>query len=241
MTRTYRVTGMHCAACEQTVRKALMMEPDIREASASATSGTVELDLLRAVPEERLRALVAKTGSYTLAEEVAEPTPTLPEETGTSTATTYYPLILLGAFITGVAFLAQWPLADLDSMLWMRHFMAGFFLCFSFFKLLDVRGFASSYRMYDPIARRVPQWGTIYPFVELILGVFYVTGLYPIATAWITVVVMGISAIGPIQSVLNKQKIQCACLGAVFNLPMSTVTIVEDLLMVAMAAAMLIG
>jgi cation transport ATPase len=241
MTRTYRVTGMHCAACEQTVRKALMMEPDVRGAKASATSGTVELDLLRAVPEERLRALVAKTGLYTIAEEVAEPTPTLPEEAGTPTATTYFPLILLGAFITGVAFLAQWPLTGFDGMLWMRHFMAGFFLCFSFFKLLDLRGFASSYRMYDPIARRVPQWGTIYPFVELALGVLYVTGLYPIATAWITVVVMGISAIGPIQSVLNKQKIRCACLGAVFNLPMSTVTIVEDLLMVAMASAMLIG
>ena len=241
MTRTYRVTGMHCAACEQTVRKALMMEPDIREALVSASAGTVELDLLRAVPEERLRGRVAKTGSYTLAEEVTDPAPAPPVETEAPPATTYFPLILLGAFITGVALLAQWPLTDVDGMLWMRHFMAGFFLCFSFFKLLDVRGFASSYRMYDPIARRVPQWGSVYPFVELALGVLYVTGLYPIATAWITVVVMGISAIGPIQSVLNKQKIRCACLGAVFNLPMSTVTIVEDLLMVGMAAAMLVG
>jgi hypothetical protein len=38
---------------------------------------------------------------------------------------------------------------------------------------------------------------------------------------------------------MNKQKIRCACLGAVFNLPMSTITIIEDLLMVAMAAWML--
>jgi hypothetical protein len=51
---------------------------------------------------------------------------------------------------------------------------------------------------------------------------------------------MGISSIGVIKSVLNKRKIQCACLGAVFNLPMSTVTIIEDLLMVAMAATTLI-
>jgi hypothetical protein len=39
-----------------------------------------------------------------------------------------------------------------------------------------------------------------------------------------------------IQSLLNKRKIRCACLGTVFNLPMSTVTLVEDGLMVAMAA-----
>jgi hypothetical protein len=40
--------------------------------------------------------------------------------------------------------------------------------------------------------------------------------------------------------VLNKKKIQCACLGAVFNLPMSTVTIIEDALMIAMSGAMIL-
>jgi hypothetical protein len=50
---------------------------------------------------------------------------------------------------------------------------------------------------------------------------------------------MGFSSIGVIQSVVNKRQIRCACLGAVFNLPMSTVTIIEDLLMVAMSVLML--
>jgi len=44
-----------------------------------------------------------------------------------------------------------------------------------------------------------------------------------------------VSSVGVIQSVLNKRKIRCACLGAVFNLPMSTITILEDLLMAGMA------
>jgi len=51
---------------------------------------------------------------------------------------------------------------------------------------------------------------------------------------------MTISIIGVLQSVLNKQKIQCACLGAVFNLPMSTVTIIEDGIMILMSAVMLV-
>jgi hypothetical protein len=42
-----------------------------------------------------------------------------------------------------------------------------------------------------------------------------------------------------LQSVFNKRKIQCACLGAVFNLPMSTVTIIEDAMMIAMSAGMI--
>jgi hypothetical protein len=46
---------------------------------------------------------------------------------------------------------------------------------------------------------------------------------------------MSFSTLGVIIAVSNRQKIRCACLGAVFNLPMSTVTIVEDVLMAAMA------
>ena len=35
-------------------------------------------------------------------------------------------------------------------------------------------------------------------------------------------------------------KIKCACLGAVFNLPMSTVTIIEDAIMIAMSGTMIL-
>ena len=56
----------------------------------------------------------------------------------------------------------------------------------------------------------------------------------------ITLGVMSVSIIGVLQSVFNKSKIQCACLGAVFNLPMSTVTIIEDGLMITMSLAMLV-
>jgi len=53
--------------------------------------------------------------------------------------------------------------------------------------------------------------------------------------------VMGVSTVGVVQSLLARRKIRCACLGTVFNLPMSSVTLTEDLLMVGMAAAMLVA
>jgi hypothetical protein len=46
--------------------------------------------------------------------------------------------------------------------------------------------------------------------------------------------------IGVIKAVTSKQTIRCACLGTIFNLPMSTVTIIEDALMLAMAASSLL-
>lgn len=97
-------------------------------------------------------------------------------------------------------------------MQWMGHFMAGFFLVFSFFKLLDLRSFADSYRMYDIVAKRFLIWGYIYAFIELGLGIAYLVDFAPILTNSIMVVVMTISIIGVLQSVLNKRKIQCACL-----------------------------
>ena len=81
--------------------------------------------------------------------------------------------------------------------------------------------------------------GFAYPFVELALGAAYLTGFRPVATNVVTLVVMGVGTVGVVKSLLARRKIRCACLGTVFNLPMSYVTLVEDLLMVAMAAVML--
>ena len=117
----------------------------------------------------------------------------------------------------------------------MQNFMAGFFLVFSFFKLLDIHGFADSYSTYDIIAKKWKDWGYVYAFIELGLGLAYLLKFNPLFTNIATFVVMSISIIGVLQSVLNKRKIKCACLGAVFNLPMSTITILEDALMIAMS------
>ena len=89
------------------------------------------------------------------------------------------------------------------------------------------------------LAARWLGWGRIYPFVELALGVAYLTNASPLITYWVTIVIMSFSAIGVIRAVVSRTQIQCACLGTVFNLPMSTVTIVEDVGMVVMAIVMI--
>ena len=94
--------------------------------------------------------------------------------------------------------------------------------------------------MYDVVAKKIKVWGYIYPFVELALGLAFISNYYPVFTNWATIVIMSASIVGVLESVLNKKKIKCACLGAVFNLPMSTVTIIEDGLMIAMSVVMLI-
>ena len=121
----------------------------------------------------------------------------------------------------------------------MSHFMAGFFLVFSFFKLLNLKGFSDSYSMYDIVAKKWNGWGYVYAFIELSLGIGFLINFNPILINGITLIVMTVSIIGVLQSVFAKRKIKCACLGDVFNLPMSSITIIEDSLMIVMSAVML--
>jgi YHS domain-containing protein len=149
---------------------------------------------------------------------------------------TYFPLLLILAYLLGIVAVAEFASGSLNEIRMMNHFMGGFFLFFSFFKFLDLRGFADVYRTYDIVAKGYPFYGWLYPFIELALGMAYISQISIKATHSVTLAVMLISSVGVIQSLLRKNQIQCACLGTVFNLPMSKVTLIEDLLMAAMAA-----
>ena len=152
----------------------------------------------------------------------------------------YLPLILVISFILLV--ILGWEIFQgrFDLRESLRLFMGLFFLIFSFFKFLDWKGFAYAYAGYDIIAKHFLIYAYIYPIIEMILGFFFILNIFPIFTNIITIIVMSISSIGVIQTVLGKRKIHCACLGAVIKLPMTTVTIIEDVGMGLMALVMLV-
>ncbi len=243
-TQRYRITGMHCQSCVNKVRIAL--SPFAQQVQVTLQPPEVQLmDAPTALSLSQLNLALQQAGQYQLMpiNDTAQQQTTnaAPSESATrSWLATYRPLLIVFGYIVLTTSLSQVTQATWSWMLWMQHFMAMFFLVFSFFKMLDIASFANSYAMYDLLAMRVKSYGYVYPFIELGLGLAYLTGWQMHAVNWLTLVVMGFSSLGVIRSVLNKQKIRCACLGAVFNLPMSFITIVEDLLMVAMAAAMLI-
>jgi hypothetical protein len=153
--------------------------------------------------------------------------------------TSYFPLLLILGYLLGAVGIYEVASGSFNAMRAMNHFMAGFFLVFSFFKLLNLDAFAMAYRGYDLVAKAWPMYGLIYPFIELGLGLAYLGHFWPWITNSVAVVVMGVSTLGVIWSLIKGNKVKCACLGAVFNLPMSYVTLTEDLLMLSMAVAML--
>jgi copper chaperone CopZ len=236
MTHTYQVTGMTCGGCEATVKGNLLKLPDVTSVEVSNATKTATITMEKHIALSELqRTLGGVASKYQISAIEHNET----AEQAKSWFETYKPILLIFGFVTLVASIMQINNNGFNVMQFMQHFMAGFFLVFSFFKLLDLKGFAESYAMYDVIAQRIPAWGYIYPFIELGLGLAFCINYNPQITNIVTLVVMSISIIGVLQSVLNKRKIQCACLGAVFKLPMSTVTIIEDALMIGMSATML--
>lgn len=238
MTHTYQVTGMTCSGCEQKVKSSLLMHPEITNVEVSKDENLATISMAHHVDLQDLQhALGGDSSKYQLKpishSETLEKTKSFLE--------TYKPIFVIFSYVTSVALLSSWREGEVVWMVFMQLFMAGFFLSFSFFKLINLKAFTESYAMYDVIAKRFYPWGYIYAFIELGLGLAYATDFNPQLTNWITLAVMSVSTLGVLESILNKKKIQCACLGAVFDLPMSTITLIEDFLMIAMSAIMLIS
>ena len=225
---------MTCSSCEAKVKSALLTIENVTSVEVSKDTNSATITMNKHIALSNFQK--ALDNKY----QISAVNHSEIEEQAKSWLETYKPILLIFFYISLVTILIQIKNQSFNLMEAMQHFMAGFFLVFSFFKLLNLKGFAESYVMYDVVARKIPIWAYLYAFTELMLGIAFLTGFNPLTTNSVTFLVMSISIIGVLQSVLNKKKIQCACLGAIFNLPMSTVTIIEDALMIIMSGLMII-
>ena len=229
MTHTYQLTGMTCTSCESKVKSLLESVENVTNVEVSKEYDSVTISMDRHINLSNFQKVL--DAKYTIS---AKQNIEL-EEQAKSWFQTYAPILLIFLYVSTITLLIQLKSGH------MQHFMAGFFLVFSFFKLLNLKGFAESYVMYDVVAKKFSFWAYSYAFVEVGLGISYLLNYNPLVTNACTFVVMSISIIGVLQSVFDNKKIQCACLGAVFNLPMSTVTIIEDALMIVMSGYMILN
>jgi copper chaperone CopZ len=232
----YQLSGMTCKGCEAHVKYKLLSLPFVTEVEVSKETNMAIINMESFIAISEFQNILGGNDSKYKINEIKE---IFVAETKTW-FTTYQPILLIFAYIVSITILLQFNNKQFNVMQWMQHFMAAFFLVFSFFKMLNLKGFAQSYAMYDILAKKTPIWGYVYPFVELGLGICFLVNFYPFFTNIFTLLIMVISIVGVLKSVVNKQKIQCACLGAVFNLPMSSLTIIEDAIMIAMSVAMLL-
>lgn len=122
----------------------------------------------------------------------------------------------------------------------MLNLMGLFFIIFSFFKVIHLKKFQKSFSRYDIFSKLVPPYGYVYPFIELLLGVFFILGYQLELTTVLTIVILTSTTIGVIDKLRKQQIIECACLGSVFNLPLSQVTVFENTAMIVMSVIILL-
>jgi copper chaperone CopZ len=240
MTTTYQLSGLTCEACVYKVQYILGQVPEVEQAQVILSNQTAEIASQKPIPLSVLKEAFRPHAKYSIdTQKIIESTPSV------TWISQYKPLLLIVGFISGVAFLTAFhggvfAFEHFELKHFLHNFMTGFFLVFSFFKLLNLNEFANSFAMYDLFATRVPMYGRVYPFLELGLGVLCLIHFQPKAVYLADVILMGFGNLGVIQSVLDKRKIRCACLGSVFNLPMSSVTIIENTLMVIIGIVLLL-
>ncbi|TCK67280.1 copper chaperone CopZ [Winogradskyella wandonensis] len=238
MTHTYHVSGMTCGSCKAAVEKALQELETITSVDVQLQDSLVTIvseepifieELQKALPEKYKISEKKTSNIFSSATANQKPKSKLKQ---------LFPLVLILGYIFTASLLLnknQWNLNR-----FMYDFMGLFFIVFSFFKFLDLKGFSQSFRMYDPLAKRVNAYSNIYPFIELALGLLFLMRLELEIALIVTVIILTITTIGVAKVLLDKKAIQCACLGTVLKLPMTTATLIENSIMLVMAFWMIL-
>jgi hypothetical protein len=117
----------------------------------------------------------------------------------------------------------------------MAGFMGYFFVIFAMFKFFDLKGFTHGFAMYDILTQKDVRYAYAYPFMELGLGLGYLSGTSPFLVNFLTLLLMSISAYGVIKAMMEGLDVRCACLGTTLNVPLSTVSVLENVGMGLMA------
>ena len=239
----YTIKGMTCGGCKASIEKYLNEIEHVTNVSIHLEKGEAEVTMDKDITTDVLQKALPE--KYTLSKKPAKnvfvsssisSTAKVEEE---SKLKQLKPLLLILFYIASASILLHykdWSWSEL-----MLDFMGLFYIVFSFFKMLDLKGFPESFKMYDPLAKRIPIYGWIYPFIETALGLMFLLRFEVNLALTVTLIVLGVTTIGVTKTLLDKKSIRCACLGTALKLPMTEATFIENAIMIVMAVLMLLN
>ena len=243
MKHIYKIKGMTCGSCKASVENSLRDIDDVSDVEVNLENQEATITMDKHIDIVELQKSLAS--KYTITQKEIKNVFTSTQsssfeiEEEKSKLQQLKPLLLIIFYIASASVLLNyknWSWSE-----FMLDFMGLFYIVFSFFKMLDLKGFPESFRMYDPLAKRVPFYGKVYPFIETALGLMFLLRFEINIALIITLLVLGITTIGVTKTLLDKKSIRCACLGTALKLPMTEATFIENAIMIVMATLMLIN
>lgn len=228
---------MTCNSCKASVKKHISSIDNVSAVDINLNEGEAEISMSQHIPLSIIKnslpekySIEEKTNSTILTKFEMEAEKTKLQQ--------LKPLLLILLYVSVASNLIHYKNWSIQEV--MLDFMGLFYIVFSFFKMLDLKGFPDSFRMYDPLAKKVPIYATVYPFIETVLGLMFLWRFEIKTALTATLIVLGITTIGVTKSLLQKKTISCACLGTALKLPMTEATFIENAIMIVMASIMLI-
>ncbi|HIB36873.1 MauE/DoxX family redox-associated membrane protein [Mesonia sp.] len=237
MKHTYHISGMTCNGCRSSVEEKLNAVEGVKTAEVNLEKEEANIEMKRHITVKEFQKALPDKYKIT-AEEKLGTTDFLTETQSTSKWQQLKPLFLIFFYIFTASILLN--IKPWSTSSFMLDFMGLFYIVFSFFKMLDLKGFPDSFQMYDPLAKKIRAYAWIYPFIELALGLMFLFRFEIFIALIITLIILGLTTIGVTQSLFSKKKIKCACLGTALNLPMTEATFIENAIMIVMAIFMLL-
>ena len=243
MKHIYTLEGMTCGGCQASVEKNLIEIEDVTNVFVDLKEGEVIITMNAHIATAVLQKALPKKFKISKKVEYKEvafaDTSFVSLEEEKSKLAQLKPLLIIIFYITTASILLnykEWFLGE-----FMLDFMGLFYIVFSFFKMLDLNGFKMSFGMYDPIAKKVPFYGKVYPFIETLLGLMFLMRFEIDIALIVTLIILGVTTIGVTRALLDRKSIRCACLGTALKLPMTEATFIENAIMILMAVLMLLN
>ena len=233
MKTTFKISGMTCNGCRSTVENKLSSLDGIDNVQVDLTNG--EAIVYSKNPISFSLISNSLPSKYKVIRNIPDQDN---EIIKSSKIKQLKPLFIILGYISLTSILLNFK--NWNSTNAMLDFMGLFYIIFSFFKILDIKGFSTSFKMYDPLAKKITIYGYIYPFIEILLGLMFLTRIEVNIALLITIIILGITSVGVTQTLLNKRMINCACLGTTLKLPMTEATFIENAIMITMAIVLLI-
>ncbi len=230
MIQYFSITNISCSNCIQTIQNALSNIEEITSVSISLDKKELLIETTKLFEASAIQSFLPDKYKVSIHTEKST-------HSENSKWKQLQPLFLILLYITTTSILMHRQNLDYSEII--LDFMGLFFIVFSFFKFLDSKGFVKSFMQYDPIAKNNKWYGTMYPFMELGLGLAFLFRFSLQTAAIVTIALLVPTTIGVVRTLLDKRKITCACLGSVLKLPMTEATFIENAIMIIMALFML--
>ena len=239
--RKYKITGMTCSSCKASIESSLNHLDQVKSCNANIKLGELTLILNNDIDLKSLQNSIPK--KYFINEEISSSDRLSGIKSDSTNKKSKIeqlkPLFLILFYITSSSILLNFK--DWNWNEFTLDFMGLFFIIFSFFKMLDLKGFPVSFKMYDPLAKVIPVYGFLYPFVETVLGIMFLMRIQIIFALIVSLIILLVTTVGVTKTLLSKKIVQCACLGTHLKLPMTEATLIENIIMLSMSIFMILN